>query len=160
MVEELGDRLGENDQLEDLKDRIHHKYGDIESSDDSQQSHSSLSPTKRKNISSQSKNLQYKAFKNHYRRFSDKVQDQYLYTNEEILQKLKTVNLFEIFDTDASGSLDQYELTNLFNQNAVMCTTEDISKLYNAKNPKFTLQSFQDMQNDRKKLKVFRKNLK
>lgn len=35
MVEELGDRLGENDQLEDLKDRIHHKYGDIESSDDS-----------------------------------------------------------------------------------------------------------------------------
>lgn len=68
--------------------------------------------------------------------------------------------MFEKFDTDGSGALDAQELMELYNENSIMVTEDEIHKLYGSNNINFTLQSFEQMNNDKRKLKNFRTVLK
>jgi hypothetical protein len=44
--------------------------------------------------------------KKFFKRQSRNVKDNYLFSNDELQQKLATINLFEKFDADGSGALD------------------------------------------------------
>jgi Ca2+-binding EF-hand superfamily protein len=47
--------------------------------------------------------------------------------------------LFNKFDADGSGALDAAELTELYNQNGIMVTLDQVKKLYGSNNVEFTL---------------------
>lgn len=55
-----------------------------------------------------------------------KVNQNYLYDTEELVQLKVTKNLFEKFDSDNSGSLDCQELTDLYHKNHINITERDI----------------------------------
>lgn len=54
------------------------------------------------------------------------VKDNYLFTIQELQQKMSIINLFEKFDADGSGALDYQELAVLYNDNGVPITEEEI----------------------------------
>jgi len=105
---------------------------------------------------------------NHLRSFNNKkffklrsrnVKETYLFTQEELKQKLATINLFEKFDADGSGALDSEELKTLYNENGIMVTEDEIKKLYGDENVKFTLEMFESITNQKEKLKAYRSTL-
>jgi Ca2+-binding EF-hand superfamily protein len=88
------------------------------------------------------------------------VKDNYLFSTDEIQQKLATINLFEKFDTDGSGALDVQELTVLYNDNGINVTEGEIKRLYDDENVMFTLPAFEDMSKDINRLRIYRNALK
>lgn len=73
---------------------------------------------------------------------------------------MATINLFEKFDADGSGALDSEELTALYNDMGVAVTEDEIKRLYGDENVKFTLEMFESLPKDLKKLQQFRRALK
>lgn len=71
-----------------------------------------------------------------------------MFNNEELQQKLATINLFEKFDADGSGALDYQELAILYNENGVLVTESEIKKMYADENPLFTLAMFESITKD------------
>ena len=55
-------------------------------------------------------------------------------TDDQIQQKLATINLFELFDFDGSGALHSAELCSLYNDMGIMVTEDEIKLMYNAEN--------------------------
>lgn len=98
--------------------------------------------------------------KKFFKRQSRNVKDNYLFSLDELRQKLATINLFEKFDTDGSGALDAEELKILFNENGVMVSEDDIKALFGDAKVKFTLEMFEQTLTDKFKLKIFRESLK
>ena len=80
-------------------------------------------------------------------------------TDEEVTQKLATINLFEKFDFDASGALDSMELTALYNDNGIKVTEEEIKELYDDEAVLFTLDMFSQMNQNSIKLRQYRETL-
>lgn len=79
------------------------------------------------------------------KRQSGNVKEAYLFTRDELKQKIASINLFEKFDVDGSGALDSQELTALFNENGIVVTEAEIKRLYGSDNVKFTLDMFESM---------------
>lgn len=89
------------------------------------------------------------------------VKDQYLFTAKEINQKLQTINLFESFDKDANGHLDEKELATLYNSLGFHFTQDEICDLYGGKNyVHFGLDEFQKFTKDKHKLARYRRVIK
>jgi Ca2+-binding EF-hand superfamily protein len=80
-------------------------------------------------------------------------------SEEEIQQKLATINLFENFDFDGSGALDSMELTALYNENGVKLSEDEVKELYNDESILFTLDSFGQMNKDCIRLRNYREAL-
>ena len=97
--------------------------------------------------------LQNKKF---FKRQSSNVKDDYLFTKEEIAQKLATINLFEKFDADGSGALDVQELCILYNEQGIQVTEDEIRALYDDDKVLFTLNSFELMCKDSLRLRRYR----
>lgn len=98
--------------------------------------------------------------KKFFKRQSRNVKETYLFSQDELKQKFATINLFEKFDADGSGALDPQELTILYNENGVKVTEEEIGKLYDDDNVKFTLAAFESMSKDSQRLRKYRQALK
>lgn len=94
--------------------------------------------------------------KKFFKRYTNHVQEHYLYNKEELQQKLATIHLFEKFDADGSGALDYQELAELYNQNGVLVSEDEIKNLYNSETPKFTLNMFESITKDAIPLRHYR----
>ena len=98
--------------------------------------------------------------KSYFRRLSRNVKQNYLLSKDQLMQKVAILYLFEKFDVDGSGALDPQELAQLFNENGVAVTEEEIKKLYGEDKVVFTLDQFERIPKDQEWLRNFRKELK
>lgn len=105
---------------DELRERITNKYKEEPSAKDDT-----------KLVADVSNFMKTQDIKRFLQRHSNNVKDNYLMSPGELKQKLATINLFEIFDFDASGALDVYELTELYNQFGIRVSEDDIRALYN-----------------------------
>lgn len=141
---------GEQNVLQDdIKERIMSKYDPADLVDDDE-------GEKRRAVDRQSM-MMLQANKKFFKRRSRNVKDNYLMTDDEIQQKLATINLFTKFDFDGSGALDVQELTALYNENGIKVDEDDVKMLYADEKVLFTLDSFESMNKDTIKLRDFRK---
>ena len=120
----------------DITERIRGKYDKVGPVEGEQ-----IISTKHRTIDKESQ-MMLQANKKFFKRQSANVKENYLMTDEEVTQKLATINLFEKFDFDASGALDVMELTALYNENGIKITEDEIRELYQDESVLFTLDMF------------------
>ena len=80
-------------------------------------------------------------------------------TLDEIQQDKQTRYLFDKFDADNSGGLDNEELSQLFNEFHIDVDDEMVEKMF-GKDNHFTLDSFLKMNNSKQKLEKYFKAMK
>jgi hypothetical protein len=115
---------------------------------------------KKDGAGAQSNLLAQQSCKKFLSRFKGQVREGYLFTKQELKQKIATVNLFEAFDLDGSGALDSRELCQLYNEQGIHVTEDEIKLLYRDDKIQFTLQEFENITKDPLRLNHFRRVLK
>lgn len=135
----------------DLKKRLADKYHAVELE--------LRETTKHTKIATQTEQMNQLQFKKFFKRQFQNVKENYLLNEDEIEQKLATINLFEKFDADGSGALDAQELTTLYNEQGINISEEEIKKLYDDEGVLFTLPAFEEFSKDVQRLRHYRLTL-
>ena len=97
--------------------------------------------------------------KKHFYRTKNQVNKHYILSPDEIKTEKQTRYLFEKFDTDKSGGLDNEELESLFREFHIEVDANMINHMFGA-NMHFNLDNFLRMNHSKKQLQTFHRAMK
>ena len=104
-------------------------------------------------------NLHAHSVKKFLRRNGPRVPEEYLFSPEDLKQMRRIKQLFNQFDANKNGKLDEFELSRLYTHHGVPLSPGEIRLLFGQPHIDFNVNFFVAMTGDKSRLRTFRARL-